>query len=53
MKYVIEMASDDMIYIYFHDDRFRNSSDIKVFTATILEATVLVLLLGEIYEVYH
>jgi hypothetical protein len=28
MKYVVEMASGDVIYTKFHDDRFRHSSNI-------------------------
>jgi hypothetical protein len=43
------------IYIYtkFYYYRFRNSSNIKGITSTILEAVVLVLLRRGIYEVHH
>jgi hypothetical protein len=37
----------------FYDDRFRNSSNIKIITSAILEVAVLVLLMGGIYEVRH
>jgi hypothetical protein len=33
-----------------HDDPLRHSSNVKVITSTILEAAVLVLLMGVIYE---
>jgi hypothetical protein len=35
----------------FHNYQFRNSRHIKVIASTILEAAMLVLLIGEIYEV--
>jgi hypothetical protein len=38
MIYAIKMTSDGMIYTYqIYDDRFSHSSNITVFTATILE----------------
>jgi hypothetical protein len=38
------------IHTKFHDDPFRNSSVIEITTSTILEATVLVLLMRGIYK---
>jgi hypothetical protein len=37
----------------FHDDRFRNSGNIKVITTAVWEAAMLVLLVTGIYEVCH
>jgi hypothetical protein len=37
------------IHTKLNDDRFRHSSNVEVITATILEAAVLVLLMGGIY----
>jgi hypothetical protein len=47
----VDMGSD--VYIKFYDDRFRNSHNIKVITATIWEAAVLLLLMRGIYEVHR
>jgi hypothetical protein len=44
MTYAIEMTSERYIHIKFHDNRFRNSSNIKGIS-TIWEAVVLVLLM--------
>jgi hypothetical protein len=55
MKYAVEMVSGGMIYVYVHtkfqDDPLGHSSNMKVVTSTIYEATLLVLLMGGIYEV--
>jgi hypothetical protein len=45
MKYVTEMGLR-----WVHEKWFRHSSNIKVITATISEAVILVLLIGAIYE---
>jgi hypothetical protein len=52
MTYAVEMASDGM-HIYFHHDWISHSSNIKVITSTIREVAVLVLLMGEFYEVHR
>jgi hypothetical protein len=42
-----------IIHAEFHEDLFGHSSNIKVATPTILEASVLVLLMGVMYEVHR
>jgi hypothetical protein len=39
------------IHIKFQDDRFRRSSNIETITSTMSEVSVLVLLMGRIYDV--
>jgi hypothetical protein len=56
MKYTTETAGKIYIYIYiyiydFCHKWFRNSSNVKLAASTILEAAVLVLLMGGIYQV--
>jgi hypothetical protein len=41
------------IHIKFHNDRFRDSSDIKVTASRIWEAVVLVFLIGGTYEIWN
>jgi hypothetical protein len=40
------------VYAHFHDNRFRNSSNIKLITSTD-RAVMLVSLIGETYDVSH
>jgi hypothetical protein len=53
MKYIVQMASGGMIYMCtkFHDERFRHLTNVKVIASTIWGASVLVLLVGGIYDV--
>jgi hypothetical protein len=51
--YAIEMTSNGMYNTKFHDDWFRNSSNIKHATSTTWEAIVSVLLMRRIYELRH
>jgi hypothetical protein len=43
--YAVEMTSDGMTHTKFHDDRFRNSDNIKGIASKTCEAVVLVLLI--------
>jgi hypothetical protein len=52
MMCAVDMSTDGMtIHIKCHDDRFRNSSNIKGITSWTWEAVVLVLLMKGIYDV--
>jgi hypothetical protein len=46
------MISGDIIHIQFHPDRFRPSNNVTVLTSEISEAAVLILWMGENYNIH-
>jgi hypothetical protein len=51
--YAVEMTPDYTTHTKIHDDRFRNSSNIRGITSTVRQVIVLVLLIRAIFNIRH